>query len=162
MDRFEVTIYIETSIHGPAKRPAAGEYYIEYIRKDGTPETRNGFIREKMTTENTLALELLQEALKRLVKPCSVRVNTRCEYILNVMNNHWLSQWEKAGWVSAKGKLIKNMTLWQHCRDLMQDHTVAFESGMHSYRNQMLWEIEKERKQFLKELEKRYAEIGKT
>lgn len=115
-----------------------------------------------MTTENTLALELLQEALKQLVKPCSVRVNTRCEHILNVMNNHWLSQWEKAGWVSAKGKLIKNMTLWQHCRNLMQDHTVSFESGMHSYRNQMLWEIEKERKQFLKELEKRYAEIGKT
>ncbi len=64
MDRFEVNIYIETSVHGPARRTAAGEYYIEYIKKDGTPETRNGFIREEGTTENTLALGLLAAALK--------------------------------------------------------------------------------------------------
>lgn len=162
MDKPEVGIYIETSIHGPARRPAVGEYYIEYIKKDGSPETRSGFLREEMTTENALALELLQAALKRLVSPCSVRVNTQCEHILNVMDNHWLPQWEKAGWVTAKGKLIKNMALWQHCKELMQDHAVTFESGPHSFRMRMLWEIEKERQQFYRELEEQKEKSQKT
>lgn len=159
MDKPAVNIYIETSLHGPARRPAVGEYYMEYIKKDGSPETRNAMIREDMTTENALALELLQAALGRLVRPCAVRVNTRCGHILNVMDRHLLTQWEKAGWVTAKGKLIKNMTLWQHCQELMGDHAVTFESGPHSYRNKMLWEIEKERQQFYRELE---AQKGKT
>lgn len=162
MDRFEVGIYIETSIHGPARRPAVGEYYIEYIKRDGSPETRSGVIREEMTTENALVLELLQAALKRLVRPCSVRVNTRCGHILNVMDSHLLPQWEKAGWVNAKGKLIKNMALWQHCKGLMQDHTVTFESGPHSFQMRMRWEIEKERQQFYKELEKQKEKDRKT
>jgi len=162
MDRFEVNIYIETSIHGPARRPAVGEYYMEYIKKDGSPETRNAVIREEMTTENALALELLQAALERLTRPCSVRVNTGCGHILNVMNRHLLSQWEKAGWVTAKGRLIKNMALWQHCQELMRGHTVTFESGPHSYRMRMLWEIEKEQERFYKELEKQEEKTEKN
>lgn len=162
MDKPAVNIYIETSLHGPARRPAVGEYYMEYIKKDGSPETRNAMIREDMTTENALALELLQAALERLVKPCSVRVNTRCGHILNVMDRHLLPQWEKAGWVTAKGKLIKNMTLWQHCRELMRDHAVTFEDGPHSFRMRMVWEIEKERQQFFAELEKQKEKDKKT
>ncbi len=162
MDRFEVNIYIETSVHGPARRTAAGEYYIEYIKKDGTPETRNGFIREEGTTENTLALGLLAAALKKLLKPCSIRVNTRCEHILNVMDNHWLSQWEKAGWVNAKGKPVKNMEQWKSCQKLMRDHAVTFENGFHSFRNRMMFEIEKELQQYCRELERQQEKTGKT
>lgn len=150
-DKPQVNIYIETSLHGPAIRTAAGEWYVEYIKKNGEPETRNGIIWEESTTENALALELLRDALSILVKPCSVRVNTGCEHILNVMNHHWLAQWEKAGWVNAKGKLIKNMYLWQQCAELMREHAVSFENGWHSYRNKMQWELEKEVRQMLEE-----------
>ena len=37
-----VTIYTETNLRGPAKRSGAGMWLVEYIRKDGTPETRQG------------------------------------------------------------------------------------------------------------------------
>lgn len=151
MDRFQVAIYIETSFHGPAVRDAAGEWLIEYIKTDGSPETRQGVICREKTTENALVLELMTEAFGKLTKPCSVRVNTGCEHILNVMNNHWLPQWEKAGWVSAKGKLIRNMYLWQQCAEAMREHVVSFENGWHSYRNKMQWELEKEVRKFLEE-----------
>lgn len=162
MDKPEVGIYIETSIHGPARRPAVGKYYAEYIKKNGKPETREGIIREECTTENVLALELLNAALGRLGKPCRVRVNTQCVHILNVMDNHWLPQWEKAGWMTAKGKPVKNMEQWKSCQDLMRDHVVTFESGPHSFRDIMLWEIEKERQQFYRELEKQKEKGQKT
>jgi len=150
-DKPQVTIYIETSLHGPAVRTGVGEWYVEYIRKNGAPETRNGILVRENTTENALALELLKDALSILKKTCSVRVNTGCEHILNVMNHHWLSGWEKAGWVNAKGKPVKNRYLWQQCAELMGNHAVSFEKGEHSYRKEMQWELEKKLRQFLEE-----------
>lgn len=144
MDKFEVTIFIETSLRGPAIRRAAGEWLIEYIKRTGEPETRQGILAKERTTENALALELLRDALSRLTKSCSVRVNTQCEHILNVMQNHWLPQWEKNGWKNAKGQPVKNEELWKECRALMLKHSVYFEKGESSYRDVMQREIRKE------------------
>lgn len=144
VDRFQVTIFIETSLHGPAIRKAAGEWLIEYIKSNGDPETRQEVIAKGKTTENALALELLIGALKRLTKPCSVRVNTECEHILNTMGNHWLPQWEKNGWNNAKGKPVKNAELWQQCQELMMKHSISFSNEENSYRNVMQTEIRKE------------------
>lgn len=144
MDSFKVNIYIETSVHGPANRRAAGKWLIEYIKKDGTPETREGVLLKDSTTENALSLELMKEAFSRLTKPCSVRVNTECEHILNTMKGYWLSQWIKNDWHNAKGKPVKNAELWQQCHELMEQHGVTFENEPHSYRNVMQADIKKE------------------
>lgn len=144
MDKFKVTIYIETSFHGPAIRQAAGAWLIEYIKSNGDPETRQGIISKDKTTENALALELLKAALEKLTKPCSIRVNTECDHILNVMRNHWLPQWEKNDWRNTKNKPVKNAELWQQCSELMIAHSITFHSGEHSYRKVMQAEIKKE------------------
>lgn len=144
MDKFKVTIFIETSFHGPAIRQAAGAWLIEYIKTNGEPETRQGIISKDKTTENALALELLKVALGKLTKPCSIRVNTECDHILNVMRNYWLPQWEKNDWRNSKNKLVKNAELWQQCQELMMAHSVTFDSGEHSYRKVMQADIKKE------------------
>ena len=144
MDKFQVTIFIETSFHGPAIRQAAGAWLIEYIKKNGDPETRQGLISKEKTTENALALELLKEALGRLTKPCSIRVNTECDHILNVMRNHWLPQWEKNEWRNTKNKPVKNAELWPQCQELLMMHSITFDSGEHSYRKVMQADIKKE------------------
>lgn len=95
MDIFEVNIYIETSIHGPKAKRAAGEWLVEFITSKGEPVTRSGIICREEISENALTLELLRDALSRLTKTCSVRVNTECGHVLNVMQNHWLAQWRK-------------------------------------------------------------------
>ena len=92
MDTFHVNIYIETSIKGPAVKEAAGEWLVEYVTGTGIPVTRSGIIWRKKTTENALTLELLRNAFSILTKTCCVRVNTQCEHVLNVVNNHWLPQ----------------------------------------------------------------------
>lgn len=144
MDKFKVTIYIETPFHGPAIRQAAGEWLIEYIKPNGEPETRQGIISKDKTTENALALELLKVALGKLTKPCSIRVNTECDHILNVMRNYWLPQWEKNDWKNSKGKPVKNAELWQQCQELMQKHSISFSNDENSYGNVMRAEIRKE------------------
>ena len=144
MGNFNVTIHIETSMHGPAVRKGAGEWLIEYIKKNGDTETRQGILVKEKTSENALSLELMAAAFEKLTKPCNVTVYTQCQHILNVMQNGWLAQWEKNDWKKAGGKEIKNLELWQQCRETMKPHAVGFTSGSHSYTNVMQAEIRKE------------------
>lgn len=134
---FEVTIYVETSFHGPAHREAVGMWLIEYIKKDGTPETRQGLVCCQKTTENALALETLVIALERLKETCVIRVNTRCEHILNAVGNFWLPQWEKNGWINAKNKPVKNVESWKKVAEAKRKHLMSFENGYNSYRSVM-------------------------
>lgn len=131
---FNVTIYLETSFKGPSRRTASGMWLIEYIKKDGTPETRQGFVCCRNATENALALEALTLALERLGKTCSIRVNTRCEHILNTMGNFWLQQWEKNDWLNAKNKPVKNAEFWKKVAEAKRKHLMIFENGCNSYR----------------------------
>ena len=142
---YQVNLYIETSIKGPCKRKAAGMYVLEFIRENGVPATRNGVIYLDSTSEDTLVLELLSEALKRITKSCSLVVFTTSHHVFNVMNYHWLSQWEKNGWKNAKGKTSKNMLLWQQIKEQLDMHVVEVTDREHSYRKvYMKGMIEKE------------------
>ena len=146
MDKYSVTIFIETTIHGPAIRRGAGMYMIEYIKKSGEPETRQGTITEDAITENALALKVLAAALERLAKPCEIRINTECEHVLNVMRNYWLPQWKKTDWKKANGKPIKNLEQWKRVDELLDEHTATFGSDHNSYKEVMKAEMDKELK----------------
>lgn len=140
---FEVTIYLEVSFHGPAYRTAAGMWLIEYIKKDGSLETRQGMVCGKKMTENGLALEALTMAFDRLQKSCSIRVITRCDHILNVTGNHWLPQWEKNDWLTAKKKLVKNVIFWKKVAEAHRKHLVSYENTWNSYGEIMMNAMEK-------------------
>lgn len=155
-----VTVYVESGIRGPARRSGAGAWLVEYIRKDGTPETRPVDPADAVTwlpdtTQAALELNMLIDALSILTKPCSVRINTECEHILNVFENGWLEKWKESDWKTAKGKPVANAELWQQLSEYIDVHEdVLVEKGENSYRNIMQMEILKE--------EKRRKENGKN
>ena len=110
-----VNIYIETSFKGPSTRRAAGAWLVEYISSTGRPVTRGGMLYADKTTENELALRLIQKAFAILTKTCCATVYTGCGHILRTMNNHWLAQWQKNGWqrtapseMQRRGKSARN------------------------------------------------------
>lgn len=141
----EVTIYIETTFNGsPSVRDGAGMWLVEYIRENGTPETREGVIYREKTTDIMLSLLCMKEAFSILKKNCSIVVNTTSTHILNVMRNHYLPVWEKNGWIRAKGKPIRNVELWKECKKAMEPHCASFVSESHSYRSCMRDRIRKE------------------
>lgn len=147
-----VTVYVESGIRGPARRSGAGTWLVEYIRKDGTPETRPVDPADAVTwlpdtTQAALELYMLIDALSILTKPCSVRINTECEHILNVFENGWLEKWKESDWKTAKGKPVANAELWQQLSEYIDVHEdVLVEKGENSYRNIMHIEILKEEK----------------
>lgn len=145
-----VTIYTESGVRGPARRSGAGAWLVEYIRKDGTPETRpleaaDGVIYRTDTTQTALELELIIDALSIITKSCSIRLNTQCEQILTVIENDWLNKWEKDGWQNARGKPVANAELWKQLKEYIDVHEdFMAENGENSYRNIMQMEILKE------------------
>ena len=82
----DVTIYIETSIHGPARKDGEYLYLLECIRNE-TPITRDGRGKLEKATENQLAMTALLEALKRLNCPRAVVVYTSCDNLASALNN---------------------------------------------------------------------------
>lgn len=138
-----VNIYIATTARGPAKRKKAYYIYILECRKGDKTVTREGRGQLKQCTENQIELTGLSKAFQRITQPCSVRVFTQCEHVLNSMNNHWVSQWEKNGWKKAGDKPVKNMELWQQLMNLMRQHNVTFTDEAHEYSMWLNLELEK-------------------
>ncbi len=139
-----VNIYIETSFKGPATRRAAGAWIVEYISSTGKPVTRGGILYAEKTTENELALRLVIKAFSILTKTCCAVVFTGCGHILRTMQNHWPVQWEKNGWVNAKGKQVRNAGTWKRCIRLTEQHMTEWTDGDHEYRQCMQDRIWKE------------------
>ena len=139
-----VNIYIETSFKGPAEKRAAGAWIVEYILQSGQPVTRGGILYSDRTTENQLALNLIIQALALLTKTCRVRVFTECRHVLNTMNNHWLGQWQKNGWINGKGRMVRNAGEWRRCAELFGMHVLEWTSSVHAYRGCMQGRLRKE------------------
>lgn len=141
---FEVKIYIETSLQGPAKKEGAYVAIIEYIKKSGEPETRQieGYI--DSTTFHESTLRAMTRALGRLEKECHVILYTNCPYVKRAVEGDRLDAWQAAGWKRADGKEIKNKKLWsifQAYRNL-HDIEVHF-SKHHEYKRLMQDELKK-------------------
>ena len=139
-----VNIYIETSFKGPAVKRAAGAWIVEYIERDGTPNTRGGLIYTDRTSENDLALCLIEKAFSILTKTCCAVVFTECGHVLRTMQNHWLARWRKNGWINGKGKLLRNAEAWNRCADLFDHHMTEWTDQWHTYRQEMQRRIRKE------------------
>lgn len=128
----DVTIYIETSIHGPAKK--AGKYiYILECMREGVPVTREGRGSAEETTENQLVLIALRDALKRLNCRCAVVIYTNSGHIAGAINNRWPATWKKNGWKSARGRPVKNADLWKEGMELLEQHMYLCDTDSHSY-----------------------------
>ena len=117
---------------------------VEYLSQSGKPITRGGILYADKTTENDLALHLVGKAFSILTKTCCVVVFTECGHILRTMQNHWLWQWQKNGWVNAKGKMVRNAEAWNKCADLIEKHVTEWKDAEHAYRKCMQGRIRKE------------------
>lgn len=136
----DVNIYIETSIHGPARKDGKYIYMLECIR-DGIPVTLYKTGEIKKATENQLALTALIEALGRLNCACDLRIHTSCQHILNAMQNSWARHWQKNGWTTAKGLPVKNVELWETVLDRLGMHLYQFTDDEHTYHQWMKGQI---------------------
>jgi ribonuclease HI len=81
---------------------------------------------EKNTINQRMEVRAAIEGLQSLKEPSRVRLYSDSAYLLNAMNEGWLSNWESNGWKTAKKKAVKNAGLWQELLDLAKPHAVKW------------------------------------
>ena len=127
----EVSIFIESTWRGPARRDGVAMWLVECKRGERL-DTRQGFVHVKEGTETQGNLMAMINAFHILKKPCKALVFTKCSHILISMQQEWPKEWQENGWIGAKGKPVKNAELYT----LKDDH--------HEYENIMQSDIRKE------------------
>ena len=81
---------------------------------------------ELATTNNRMELTAAIEALKRLNRPCRVRLYSDSAYLVSAFNQGWLINWQRNGWRNAAGDPVSNMDLWQELLRLSEPHDIEW------------------------------------
>ena len=115
----EVTIYTDGACSG---NPGPGGWGVILRDGDIIKELSGG---ERATTNNKMELTGVISALSALKEPCKVSLYTDSQYIVNAINQNWLSSWKKNGW-KRKGGELKNPELWKKLDELLNIHDVTF------------------------------------
>ena len=78
------------------------------------------------TTNNRMELVAALEALRALIRPCSVTLRSDSQYLRDGMTR-WLSRWKQNGFKTRGGEPVKNGDLWLELDQLASRHSVSWE-----------------------------------
>lgn len=118
-DTDTVDIYTDGACSG---NPGPGGYGSVLKWGEVTKEL-SGFVPD--TTNNRMEMTAVIEALKRLKRPCKVRLYTDSEYVKKGMTE-WLPGWLKKNWMTSQKKPVLNRDLWEDILRLSRKHQIQW------------------------------------
>ncbi|MCM1239985.1 MAG: hypothetical protein NC331_11460 [Lachnospiraceae bacterium] len=119
-------------------------YVMRTERRDGSAHESPPSVAEALdATEGRLVLMAVRDALQRMNYACSITVHTESAYIASAISNGWMEAWERDGWRNAKGKEVRDSTLWAMIYRLVEEdgHVLSAEQGAHEYAQWMRWRM---------------------
>lgn len=107
--------------------------YGAILKYDQTVKEISGC--EPITTNNRMELTAIIEALKRLKRPCKVRVMTDSNYVVKGMTE-WIHGWIKRDWINSNKKPVLNRDLWETLLKLSKPHHIDWRwiKGHHGHK----------------------------
>lgn len=116
----EVELYTDGACSG---NPGIGGWAAVLIYKGHQKQISGG---EKETTNNRMEISAVVNGLKKLKQACRVTIYSDSAYVVNAINNDWLTNWQLNGWKTANKKEVLNRDLWEELLDLLSKHQVTF------------------------------------
>lgn len=77
------------------------------------------------TTNNRMELIAVIESLRRLKRPCKVRILTDSRYVVKGMTE-WVPRWVRRNWKTSQGKPVLNTDLWVRLLELSEKHEIEW------------------------------------
>ena len=77
------------------------------------------------TTNNRMELTAVIEGLRRLKRPCRLRVLTDSNYVVKGMTE-WIKGWIRKEWKNSQKKPVLNKDLWEEVLELSKPHKVEW------------------------------------
>ena len=81
---------------------------------------------EQETTNNRMELTAVIKALEKLKEKCEVDLYSDSAYVINAINNDWITNWKNCGWKTADKKPVANQDLWEKLLILLEGQCVTF------------------------------------
>jgi ribonuclease HI len=81
---------------------------------------------EPNTTNNRMEMRAVIEALKRLKRPCNIKIVTDSNYVVKGMTV-WISGWIRRNWINSQKKPVLNRDLWEELLRLSRPHKIKWE-----------------------------------
>lgn len=125
-ERLKVEIKTEIQHKGNPRGKGHAEATIIFMDQKGGRHERKVEVNTENDTKNALTLAVINDALKILIKPCSVILQTDNEYIKSCINNGWLDEWQQRKWKKANGKNPANLKLWKTLYISLKIHKIKF------------------------------------
>jgi len=143
-----VDIFIGTSLRGSAKGTGKVMYVMRTTDGSGKSYESAPEVGEyDDSTESSLVIKAVRDALGRLKYACRVVVHTHCNFIASTINQHWAEKWRSEGWTNSRGEEVRNAVLWSMVLEEIEDagHILEAQSGPHEYTQWMQWAIQSAR-----------------
>lgn len=124
----KVNVYMETD-PGSRKRMYRGYgAVVEFIRRDGKPETRmvSGLCDG---TWNMAFILALTDALGILTRPCAVIVHAPDRYVCESIRSGRVHGWARNGWRTIKGEPVANAEEWRALLKESEQHEIYYVHG---------------------------------
>ena len=119
----EVTIYTDGACRGNGQETSIGAFGIVLIYNNKRKEVKQAF---SNTTNNIMELSAVIQALSMLKEPCNVKVHSDSAYVINAINQKWITNWVRNGWKTANKEPVKNKELWEELLKLVDFHKIDF------------------------------------
>lgn len=115
----EVTIYTDGACRG---NPGPGGWGAVLTFGVHQKEISGGC---SHTTNNTMELTAVIQALSALNTPCKVTVFSDSQYVVSGAEK-WIAGWIRRNWVTTSNTPVMNKELWLELLVLMDNHDVSF------------------------------------
>jgi ribonuclease HI len=117
----EVVLFSDGACLG---NPGPGGYGVILAYGAHRRELSGGFRR---TTNNRMELTAAIKGLQALKEPCTVRLVSDSQYLLNAIDRRWALAWRARGWRRKGGEAVPNADLWKQILALIATHQVSVE-----------------------------------
>ena len=116
-----VRVYTDGACSG---NPGPGGWAVAFM---GTQDVMKSSGYEVDTTNNRMELTAVIEGLRQILEGeanvdghvSAIDIYSDSAYVVNAINNDWLSSWKRKMWTTQKGEPVKNRDLWEHWLSLV-------------------------------------------
>ncbi len=113
----EIAIYTDGACSG---NPGPGGWGVVLLYRDQKKEL-SGFVAD--TTNNRMELTAVITGLSSLkTNQVPITVYTDSKYIVDAVNQNWLTNWQNKGWRNTAKKPVANRDLWEQLLALNQKY----------------------------------------
>lgn len=126
--------------------------YAYILAMDGKRKTIGHHGSSKGTYHNVVLIAVL-DALGRFTQNCEITIHSEDCYVLGMLQNN-LDHWEENGYMTARGKPVRDADLWKQIQKYRKFQKILVEPGTHKYCEDLQKEMERRKESELETEEK--------